>query len=136
MQPLYRNVCQMEQKALMKKLYLFFIIVSCTGLCCTKDHAGNANMPVSEFLKAKIILTKDVSCSLPLLDFSEDASKIREVTKLNTTLYVLKSFPQNFNIQNKLLLVRISLLSSGEISPCNDLGINYPMLKSIETKNR
>lgn len=88
------------------------------------------------FLKAKIVQTLDVSCSLPVLDFSEDSLAIQKITDLNSITYSVLGLPPGFVIQNKNLFVLVRTPKPEEQFPCNTLGIGYPHLKILTAKER
>lgn len=106
-------------------LLISFIILSC-------NKAGNDH----PYLKATVLETSDISCDLPILEFSEDAPGIRNITGQSDIDYTVIQLPANFNIQNKKLLVSIRTLHNEEEFPCNTLGIGYRHLKILGVKER
>ncbi len=105
-------------------------------LFCLSNFSCNKKSNESYYLKAKVIITSDVSCSLPVLDFSEDSIAIRNLTKHNDITYTVLQLPENFNIKNKNLYVSVKVLMPAEEFPCNTLGIFYPHLKILQVKDR
>lgn len=90
----------------------------------------------SYYFKAKVVQTSDVSCSLPVLDFSEDSTAIRRMTGRKDVTYSVLSLPQNLVIQNLKLYVLVRTLKPEEQFPCNTLGIAYPHLSISGAKER
>ena len=88
------------------------------------------------YFKAKVVQTSDVSCYLPVLNFSEDSSRIRSLTNRTNIGYTVLNLPANFNIQDKKLYVSVTILNPEEEFPCNTLGIIYPRLKILDVKDR
>ena len=110
---------------------LSIILLSCFCFAgCKKDSNE------TYYLKAKVVLTSDISCYLPVLDFSEDAIRVRSLTQLNAIDYTVINLPSNFNIQDKKLYVLVTMLKPEEEFACNDLGIAYPHLKIVDVKAR
>ena len=112
------------------KTLSIFLLVSSFVFSCKKDNNE------TYYLKAKVIFTSDISCNLPVLDFSEDAIRLRSLTQLNAIDYSVIDLPSNFNIQDKKLYVSVAILKPEEEFPCNDLGIGYPHLKIVDVKAR
>lgn len=110
------------------------LFVSAYTLSCKKD-ASKINFETYYF-RARVVQTSDVSCYLPLLDFSEDSTLIKEMTGQNGVLYSTISLPQNLNIQNQKLYILVRTLKPTEEFPCNTLGIMYPRLKILDAKER
>ena len=111
-------------------------ILSIILLICFLVSGCKKDSNETYYLKAKVILTTDVSCYLPVLDFSEDLSRLRSLTHLNNIEYTVINLPSNFNIQDKKLYVSVAILKPEEEFPCNDLGIGYPHLKIVDVKAR
>lgn len=119
------------------------IITLLTGIvfiACKKDHRE----PVCDcitpyqvsYLKAKLAQTSDISCYLPVLDFSEDSLRIRSLTRLNNLVFTVKYLPAGLIIQGQKIYAAVTDLPAGEVSPCNTLGIPYPQLKVVDAKPR
>jgi hypothetical protein len=114
----------------MKSLLISLLILSLHFLSCKKSNTE------TYFFKAKVVQANDISCNLPVLDFSEDSSRIRILTKRNDINYSVVKLPSNFNIQNKKLYLSIANLQSEEEFSCNTLGISYPHLKILDVRKR
>jgi len=116
----------------MKRILGFFFVWTFI-LSCRKESQLNFD---SDYFKAKVVLASDVSCNLPVLDFSEDSTAIRKLTDRKNVVYSVLSLPQNLTVQNKDLYVLVKTLKPEEEFPCNTLGIAYPHLKILDAKNR
>lgn len=114
----------------MKSGLIILSIAGCFIGSCKKD-----NDRIS-YLKAKVIQTSDISCYLPLLDFTEDSVRIHNLTPVNGIKFTVIKLPQDFNILNKKLYVSVTTLDPKEEFPCNTLGIIYPRLKILDVKER
>ncbi len=114
----------------MKSGLIILLIASCFIGSCKKDNDRIA------YLKADVIQTSDISCYLPLLDFTEDSVRIRSLTSVNGIKFTVIKLPKNFNILNKKLYVSVTALDPKEEFPCNTLGIPYPRLKILDVKER
>ncbi len=114
----------------MKSLLISLLILSLYFLSCKKNNTE------TYFFKAKVVQTSDVSCYLPVLDFSEDSLRIRTLTKRNDINYSVVRLPSSFNVQNKKLYVSVAALQPEEEFPCNTLGISYPHLKILDVSDR
>ncbi len=86
------------------------------------------------YLKAKVVHTSDISCYLPVLDFSEDSLRIRNQTKLNNLTFIVKNLPANLIVQDQKIYVSVESLLAGEQPVCNTLGIPLPPLKVVDAK--
>jgi len=114
----------------MKPQYLFLLLTSLILTGCNKNTTGSA------YYKATIVQTSDVSCYLPVLDFSEDASKIYGLTSIPATMFSVTRLPANFNMVGKKLYVSVTTPRPEEDFPCNTLGIGYPHLTLLDVKDR
>ena len=114
----------------MKNISISLLLVN--FFCSSCNKASNETY----YFKAKVVQTSDISCYLPLLNFSEDSSRIRSLTKRNDINYTVLNLPTNFNIQDKKLYVSVTILNPEEDFPCNTLGFSYPHLKILDVKDR
>ena len=114
----------------MKQIFFSLLIVYTFVLGCNKS------IDEPRYFKAKVVQTSDVSCLLPVLDFSEDVVGIRNFTNRDEINYTVLNLPSSFNIQNKLLFVEVTALKSIDEIPCNTFGITYPRLKILAVKDR
>lgn len=118
-------------------LPLFLVIVFLSGCVKTNPICGCVLPPYQAYyLKAKVSQTSDISCSKPVLDFTEDSLHIRSVTGRNDLHYIGVNLPVNFVAAGKKLYVSVLPLKAEEDFPCNTLGIAYPKLKVLDAKNR
>lgn len=68
--------------------YIILLLLTCLIFAgCKKEKVdpicGCATPYQIYYLKAKVTQTSDIACSLPVLDFSEDSLRIRDLTKLS-----------------------------------------------------
>jgi hypothetical protein len=104
---------------------------------CVKRHDCGCVMPYQiYYLRARVVQTSDVSCGLPVLDFSEDSTRIRMTTNLDNVDYAVIQLPPAATVLNKMLYVSVALLKPEEQFTCNALGINYPRVKIMDWKDR
>jgi len=113
-------------KSAMIMLVLFVIIMG-----CEKEQTQQVY-----YLKATVIQTSDISCSRPLLDFSEDSSRIRSLTQSDVITFTVINLPTNYAVKNQKLYVNVTALQPSEEFPCNTLGLMYPRLKIVDAKPR
>jgi hypothetical protein len=134
-QRLRRLDCQ-NKKIAMK--YTVISLIACiTFSGCNKEKVCNCVMPYQiYYLKAKVIQTSDISCNMPVLDFSEDSLRIRSLTNLDNLIYTISNLQSNYIIQNQKLYVSIVSLKPNEEFPCNTIGILLPRLKVVDAKKR
>ena len=109
----------------------FFIIIVLTLTSCQKD----ANEQ-STWLKATVVDTKDINCTLPVLNFNDDSVRVRLFTGNHDLTYVVKGFPSQLNIQGNKVLVQVAILKSGESFACLTLGPSWPAIKILDAKGR
>jgi hypothetical protein len=114
----------------MRTLLAILLAICVTAGSCRKDNEA------SGLLKAKVFELSDVSCSAPVLDFSEDSVKIRRFTGLPHLKYVVVGLPSEHFIQGKNLYVSLRKLKPEEDFPCNTLGITYPHIKVVTAETR
>lgn len=88
------------------------------------------------YLSAKVHNINDLSCSLPTLSFEEDSIRIKNISQVNSTVYVVKNLPAGLNIKDKKLFVKIETLKPQEEFACTTIGFSYPHLNIIEAKER
>ena len=113
------------------------LITCLTAVGCTKQETGNCIGPYQYcYLKATVAQESDISCYKPLLDFTEDSTKIKALTDTNGFIFSAIGLEENLNIRNKKLYVSVRLLQTGEFFPCNDLGIYFYPLKVLDAKAR
>jgi hypothetical protein len=113
------------------RILLATLLVLCVvaGSCKKEDE-------VSGLLKATVFELSDVSCSAPVLDFSEDSVKIRRFTGQPNLRYVVVGLPSEHFIQDKKLYVSLRMLRPEEDFPCNTLGYSYPHIKVVTAERR
>ncbi len=120
----------------MKFLSFVLLITSSFFFECNKRNECDCAKTEDVYLKAKVLLTSDVSCGTPVLDFTEDSSRIRYLTNREAIQYSVIKLPANLNIVNNKLYVLVTALNPAEEYACNTLGIVYPHLKVEYAKNR
>jgi hypothetical protein len=104
---------------------------------CKKDKICDCVMPYQiYYLQAKLTQTSDISCHLPVLDFSEDSVRIRNITGLTDLTFTAKYLPAGLVIQGQKMYVSVTTLPQGENPACNALGIPYPAIKVVDAKPR
>ncbi len=111
------------------KMYLAVLLMAVIAGC-------NKAKVETLYANARVAATHDVSCGLPLLDFSEDSARIRLFTGHADLSYTVINLPDSFNVQDKKLYVDVALLRPAEEFPCNTLGIGYPHVKIVAAKVR
>jgi len=118
--------------------FTLILAATCSFLLgCEKDQNCISELHcTTEYLKAKVIQTSDISCYKPMLDFSEDSLKIRFQTNLYNLTYSVINLPTEFNVKEQLLYVSVTHLITEEQFPCNTLGIMLPALKIVTAKKR
>jgi hypothetical protein len=109
----------------------FFIIIVLTLTSCQKDTNEQ-----SIWLKATVVNTKDINCSLPVLNFNDDSLKVRVLTGNHDLTYVVKTLPSQLNIQGNKVLVQVANLKPGESFACLTFGPNWPAIKILDAKAR
>lgn len=120
----------------MKQILLLSIVWFCV-YGCKKGKICDCATPFQVYcLKAKVIQTNDIACHLPVLDFTEDSVRIRNITSLNTLEFSVINLPNEYIIKDKQLYVMVSLLKPEEEFACNTFGIVYPHVKVTDVKNR
>lgn len=72
-----------------------FLLISCLVTGCRKSSNQTS------YIKAIVVQTSDISCNLPVLDFSEDSIKIRNLTGRGDLMFAVLQLTANLNIQNK-----------------------------------
>ena len=111
-----------------------FCVISLLSVVCFLSCSRESNE--DHYLMARVISTKDISCAVPLLDFSEDAARIKDYTHQDYLTYGVVNLPATLNVQDKKLYVLIVNLPTDEEFACNTLGLAYPHLKIIAAKER
>jgi len=106
--------------------------------CAKKEEPICGCSPYSgiPFLKAKVVQTSDSSCGKPVLDFSEDALKIRTLTNRDDLTYNVINLPEDFIVQDKKLSVTIIKPKPEEEFVCTIIGISPLHLKVADAKIR
>ena len=113
---------------------LFTISFLLTFVGCNKKSDEK-----SIWVNAIVFNTNDINCGMPVLDFSEDSTKVRAFTGnsvLNTLTYVVKGFPSELNAKDKKVLVQIAILRPENYFPCLTYGASWPALKVLTAKAR
>lgn len=103
---------------------------------CTKKQSNSDSLQGISYLKARVVETDNIDCHRPLLDFTEDAAGIQQLTGTPDKLFILDRLPAGFNVLDKKLFVAVSLPEPGNAFPCTTLGIAYPHLQLLEAKGR
>ena len=125
MQRFCRSWCQ-AFKINDMRLVLFSLATVLLAVSCQKNDDKE---PSAILVKASVSSTHDLSCVLPVLNFSEDSAKVMAFTGRNDLVYVVKGLPENLNIYGKKLQVSISILKNEEEFPCLMIGISFVHLK-------
>lgn len=117
---------------------LFYIagLVAMIFSSCEKKICGCAPPFQVYYLQAKVINIADISCHLPVLDFTEDSTRIRLISGRDDLQFTVKQLPQEFNVLNKKLYVEATRPQPSEDFPCTAIGFSYPHLKITDAKNR
>lgn len=118
--------------------YTLPLFISCLILLGCKKENNSASLEPYQiyYLKSTVVQTSDISCSMPVLNFSEDSLRIRNLTNLNSLNYTAANLLSGYTIQNQKLYVSVAVLPKDEEFPCNTLGIMFPRLKVIDAKPR
>lgn len=111
------------------KRYLIVFLIFCLSACNKKD-------PQTQYLKCKVLSTKDISCNIPILDFSDDSLAIKRLTGKQDILYVVKELSANLNEKDMQLYVTVRELKQEEAFPCLAIGVWYPSLMITDAKRR
>jgi hypothetical protein len=112
-------------------------ILLIAGLACNKGHICDCPMPYQiYYLKASVVTSSDLSCNRPVLEFSEDSSRIRLITGAEGLTYVGQSLNSGLNVTGQKIYVSVSKMPASEEFACNTMGLNYPHLKVIDAKVR
>lgn len=119
-------------KISMRQAIVALLFVSICVSACEKNSVQTSQV----YLKAIVADTHDISCGYPVLDFSEDSFAIREMTKEKWNRIVILGLPSQFNVQNKKLYVEVRPLKPEEEFSCLAIGIGYPHLEILQTKDR
>jgi hypothetical protein len=122
-------VVTLSKRAMRTLLASLLVICIIAGSCQKEDKE-------SDPLKATVYELSDISCSAPVLDFSEDSVKIRQFTGLPNLRYVVVGLPSEHFILGKKLFVSLRLLRPEEDFPCNTLGLSYPHIKVVTADSR
>lgn len=101
-------------------------------LFCCKKKADEASI----WVNATVLNTNGISCRTPVLDFSEDSTKVHTFTGNSELTYVVKGFPSELNTQGKKVLVQIAIPRPEEYFTCITLGPNWPELKVLTANAR
>jgi len=118
----------------MKKIAFIICIAFCG---CIKSKVCDCPIPYQvDYMKATIIETSDVSCSLPVLDFSEDSIRARTLSGKNNLQYTVIQLPESKKVRSKKVYVSAQTLKPEEEFPCITLGYSYPHLKIMDVKDR
>jgi len=88
------------------------------------------------FLKAKVVITKDLSCGVPVIDFSEDSVRIRQLTGIKDLRFTAINLPTQFIVQDKKIGIMVSVPGPSEDYLCTAVGVWYPHLKTLAVKDR
>ena len=115
----------------MKVLLLCFLLGSTIVAGCHKNNDDNGG-----YLKAKVVITKDLSCGFPVIDFSEDSVKIRRLTGVQRLRYTAINLPADYIVQDKKLFITVAIPGPAEDYFCTAMGIWYPHLKTLKVKGR
>lgn len=115
------------------KRFCIFCITAIFFLGCVKEHPVCCPMPMETYLKARLIYTSDINCHLPVLDFSEDSAKIRNLTREKGLLYNVVSLPEMYKTKERKLFVKVAVR---EQFACITLGISYTALQFVDGMNR
>ncbi len=118
--------------------YTLLCLIACfTFLGCNKEKVCSCvTLYQIYYLKAKVIQTNDISCNMPVLDFSEDSLRIRSLTNTDNLMYIASKLQSDYIIQNQKLYVSVVSLKPSEEFPCNTIGIVLPRLKIVDAKKR
>ena len=96
-----------------------------------------AQVEESAWLNAVVIDTNDINCGFPLLDFSEDSTKVRAITGEAYRLqFISTGLPMELSIEGNRIRVIITKLKPEESFPCLTLGPNYPAIKIANASAR
>ena len=120
----------------MRLIIFISLIAGGSFFGCNKHHECDCAKTEDLYLKTTILSTNDMSCNLPVLDFTEDSVRIRNLTNKGIVQYGVINLPANLNTANNKLYVRVALLSPAEEFICNTLGLGYPHLKVIDAQIR
>jgi hypothetical protein len=82
-------------------------------------------------VNATVYNTKDMNCGKPVLDFSDDSTKVRAFTHNSGLTYVVYGFPSELNAKGKGVFVQIAILKAENSFPCLTFGPNWPALKVL-----
>ena len=88
------------------------------------------------YLKAKVVITKDISCGVPVIDFSEDSVKIRKLTGVQSLRYTAINLPSQYIVQDKKIFIAVTMPGPAEDYFCTALGVWYPHVKTQKVKDR
>lgn len=118
----------------MKFILLFFCLLM---FSCEKAPTCDCQVPYQVYyFKARVIQTNDISCYKPVLDFSEDSLRIRDLTNSKDLVYSVINLPEQYIIQGQALYVMVETLKEEEEFPCNALGLSRPHLDVKDAKER
>jgi hypothetical protein len=108
------------------------LLVMLLVLSCKKERHEN-----SEWLKATIAYTGDMNCGLPVLNFTEDSTKVRALTGQQfSLLFIVNGLPSNLNVQGQKLNVLVRTPKPEEAVVCRTIGPDYPGLKILNALPR
>ncbi len=122
----------------MKKIYLLVMVIAFTHVSCNKGRDCGCVMPYQVYyLKAEVIQTSNIDCGKPLLSFTEDSIRIKQITGKNNSIeFIAIGLPSSFNQLHKKLYVNAAVLKPEEDFPCTTLGIAYPHIKLLDAIER
>lgn len=120
----------------MARLILFAILLF-TGFSCSREPLLDCPTPYEiSYLKAKVVTSSDLTCNRPVLEFSEDSFRVRQISGLADLTYVGHVLQTSLNVTGKKLYLSVAKMPANEEFACNTLGISYPHLKILDAKAR
>ena len=120
------------------KISLTIFILICFflfGCKKTSDNGSDCDYTVC-YLKGIVIDTSDVACLHPVIDFSEDSTRIFAVTNRHELQYIIHKLPTSFNVLNKKLYLSISTDVSKDSFACHAYGTPYHLVHFLDAKDR
>jgi hypothetical protein len=87
-------------------------------------------------VNAIVFNTSDLNCGMPVLNFSDDSTKVRAFTGNSAFTYVVYGFPSELNTTGKRVLVQIAILTPENYFPCLTFGPSWPALKVLTAKTK
>ena len=121
----------------MRKLSIIIAIIAILSACVKKPRVCDCPLPPDiYYLKAKVINTSELDCHKPVLDFTEDSVRIRQLTGDESLVYVVTGLKFQYNKLDKKLYVQVGKLKPEDAFPCTTMGVPPPALKVYDAANR